>query len=72
VIRVTPLCLEIGRVHLDFVPYWTERSEREATMKTRFVLALTALILIASLSSAPAYAKPTCAHAFPIMLGVGY
>jgi hypothetical protein len=40
-------------------------------MKTRIVLAISALILIAGLS-APASAKPACAVTFPITLGVGY
>ena len=46
--------------------------EREATMKTRIVLSITALILIAGLSAAPANAKPIRAVVFPIVLGVGY
>jgi hypothetical protein len=40
-------------------------------MRTRIVLAITALILT-GLLSAPANAKPACAVSFPIMLGVGY
>jgi hypothetical protein len=41
-------------------------------MNKRIVLTLTTLILIAGLSAAPASAKPQCAMAFPIVLGVGY
>ena len=41
-------------------------------MKTRIVLAIAALTLIAGVTSAPASAKPTCAVTLPIMLGVGY
>lgn len=41
-------------------------------MKKHVILTITALIVIAGLSAAPASAKPTCALAFPVMLGVGY
>ncbi len=41
-------------------------------MKKHIVLTLTTLILIAGLSAAPASARPGCAVAFPIVLGVGY
>lgn len=40
-------------------------------MKTRIVLTIAVLMLNAGLLS-PASAKPGCAVAFPIVLGVGY
>jgi hypothetical protein len=41
-------------------------------MKTRIILSITTLILVAGLLAAPANAKPACGITFPIMLGVGY